>query len=112
MPSFHPLTLPVRACQKAGPGKKSQIWAWGYKNKAPADVEYAVKLTKEGYRLEVTIPFTEVNKFYPVKDYSIGFSISIHDRDINNKAKKLTWSIDSASQPGKIFFGTLRLKDK
>ncbi|MBL7156911.1 MAG: hypothetical protein ISS92_01980 [Candidatus Omnitrophica bacterium] len=94
-----------------GPGETSRIWAWGYRNKEPENIRYAVRFVKGGYTVEMAIPFDEINGFRPVKGEDTGFSISIHDRDANNKTKKLTWSIDSTSQPGKIFFGTLSLVD-
>ena len=94
-----------------GPDGKAQAWAWGYIKKQPTDIEYASKLINGGYTLEVKIPFSSINGFDPKKNKSVGFSISVHDRDANGKAKKLTWSIDSASHPGKIFFGTLEIAD-
>lgn len=92
-------------------GIPSQMWAWGYVQKEPEDITYATKLTRDGYILEVKIPFEAVNGFGPGKNKSVGFSISIHDKDTDGKVKKLTWSIDSTSQPGKIFFGALELAD-
>ena len=94
-----------------GPDGKSHAWAWGYVNKKPTDIEYASKLISGGYTIEVKIPFSSINGFDPKKNKTVGFSISIHDRDRNGKTKKLTWSIDSFSQPGKIFFGHLELGD-
>ena len=94
-----------------GPEKRPQAWAWGYAQKAPEDIPYAAKLTKDGYIVEVQIPFDAINNFGPNKNKCAGFTISIHDRDADGKTKKLTWSIDSASQPGKIIFGILQLAD-
>ena len=94
-----------------GPDKKPQIWAWGYAQKAPDNIKYAARLTKDGYIVELAIPFEEINGFGPEANKCAGFTISVHDRDADGKTKKLTWSIDSASQPGKILFGTLRLAD-
>lgn len=90
-----------------GPKETSQIWAWGYRNKMPANIEYAARSCEDMYVLEIAIPFDEINGFDPDEKEPIGFSISINDRDKDNKAKKLTWSIDKTSQPGKTFFGTL-----
>ncbi|MDP2928958.1 MAG: glucoamylase family protein [Candidatus Omnitrophota bacterium] len=94
-----------------GPGKVPQIWVWGYVHKAPDNISYTAKPTKDGYVMEVRIPFDAINGFGPKENKSIRFTISVHDRDADGKTKKLTWSIDSASQPGKILFGTLKLAD-
>ncbi|MFC1576523.1 glucoamylase family protein [Candidatus Omnitrophota bacterium] len=94
-----------------GPGKESQIWAWGYRNRVPRNIDYAVRMLEDGYTFEAKIPFSEVNNFGPDAERETGFSISIHDKDSDGKTKKLTWSIDSTSQPGKIFFGTLVLAE-
>jgi hypothetical protein len=94
-----------------GPEKKAQVWAWGYAQKAPENILYAAKLTKGGYNVEIQIPFEAINNFEPDKDRCVGFTISVHDRDADGKTKKLTWSIDAASQPGKIIFGILQLSD-
>ncbi|MCX5713245.1 MAG: hypothetical protein NT033_00185, partial [Candidatus Omnitrophica bacterium] len=94
-----------------GPAKRPQIWAWGYAQKAPENIPYAAKLTRDGYIVEAQIPFAAINNFVPDKNRCIGFTISVHDRDADGKVKKLTWSIDSASQPGKIIFGILQLAD-
>ena len=95
----------------SGPGLKPQIWAWGYVQKVPDNIRYAVKPTKNGYDIEVRIPFDDIRDFGPGRNLKTGYSISIHDRDKYGKSKKLTWSIDSASQPGRIFFGTMQLVD-
>ena len=92
-----------------GPANKPQIWAWGYVQKNPANIEYAARIVPDGYIVEARIPFSEINGFGPKQNRNIRFSLSIHDRDKDKKQKKLTWSIDSSSQPGKIFFGTLEL---
>ena len=94
-----------------GPAKKAQEWAWGYAQKAPDNIPYAAKLTPDGYTIEVQIPFDAINGLKYENGKTIGFTISVHDRDADGKTKKLTWSIDSASQPGKIILGTLRLAD-
>lgn len=93
-----------------GPDKVGQIWEWGYRNCVPANVEYAVKETSDGYDIEMAIPFSELGNFSPGNPDGTLFSISIHDRDKNGKAKKLTWSVDSASNPDKIIFGKLTLQ--
>ena len=95
----------------AGPDGKPQAWTWGYVQKYPSDIEYASKIIKGGYTVEVKIPFASIHGFDPKKTKSVGFSISVHDRDTNGKVKKLNWSIDTASHPGQIFFGTLTLGD-
>ena len=94
-----------------GPEKRPQAWTWGYTQKAPDNISYAAKLTRDGYIVEVQIPFDAINNFVPDKNRCVGFTISVHDRDADGKTKKLTWSIDSASQPGKIIFGILQLAD-
>ena len=94
-----------------GPEKRAQAWAWGYAQKSPDNISYAAKLTKDGYIVEARIPFDTINNFTPDKNRCVGFTISVHDRDADGKTKKLTWSIDSASQPGKIIFGILQIED-
>ena len=61
--------------------------------------------------MEIQIPFDAINGFGPGVNKSTRFTISVHDRDADDKTKKLTWSIDSAREPGKILFGTLKLSD-
>jgi len=95
-----------------GPGGLPQIWAWGYRNAVPKGVLYAARPVPGGYDIELAIPFAEINNFIPGGGKSVLFSISIHDRDKNGKAKKLTWSVDSMSDPDKIMFGTLVLKER
>jgi Domain of unknown function (DUF1083). len=94
-----------------GPGNKSQAWAWGYAQTVPERITYATKLTKDGYIIEIKIPFDSINNFEPNKGRCVGFTIAVHDKDANGKTKKLNWSIDSASQPGKIILGILQLAD-
>lgn len=93
----------------SGPDGKPQIWAWGYRNAEPKGVIYAVQPRAGGYRLEAAIPFSEINGFGPKKTRTIGFSVSIHDKDKDSTVKKLTWSIDTDSEPGATYFGTLEL---
>ena len=95
----------------SSPGRKPQLWAWGYRNRVPADIQYAVRDAKDGYAVETAIPFSEISGFTPTKGERVGFSISIHDRDRDGSTKKLTWSIDTSRQEGNIFFGTLFLAD-
>ena len=94
-----------------GPDKIPQTWSWGYVQKSPESISYAAKLTRDGYIVEIQIPFDSINNFVPDKNRCVGFTISVHDRDADGKTKKLTWSIDSASQPGKIIFGILQITD-
>jgi len=94
-----------------GPEKKPQVWAWGYAQKVPENISYAAKLTKDGYNVEVKIPFEAINNFKPDKNRCVGFTIAVHDRDTDGTTKKLTWSIDSASQPGKIILGIMQFED-
>ena len=96
----------------SGPNGKPQAWAWGYVQKYPSDIEYASKIIKGGYTIEVKIPFSSIHGFDPKHTKSMGFTISIHDKDMNGKVKKLTWSIDKASHPGQILLGTLILGDQ
>lgn len=94
-----------------GPGRKPQAWAWGYINKSPDNILYAAKLKADGYIIEARIPFNEIKDFGPERNKSVRFTISVHDRDADGKAKKLTWSIDNSSQPGKMLLGTLKLSE-
>jgi hypothetical protein len=95
----------------SGPGLKPQAWAWGNTQRVPDNITYAAKLTDNGYAIEIKIPFEAINGFGFDKNRTVGFSISIHGKNKKGKPRKLSWSIDSFSQPGKIFFGTLELKD-
>lgn len=95
----------------SGPAGLPQIWVWGYKNKAPKSVLYAVKQVPGGYDIEIAIPFAEISNFMPENGNSTLFSIAIHDRDKNGKEKKLVWSIDAITDPDEIIFGTLILEE-
>jgi hypothetical protein len=97
------------AIAPSGPDGKPQAWSRGYMQKNPSDIEYASKLIKGGYTIEVKIPFTSLPGFDPKKTKSVGFSISINDRDTKGKVKKLNWSVDTTSHPGQVFLGTLTL---
>ncbi|MCM8791259.1 MAG: hypothetical protein NC938_06150 [Candidatus Omnitrophica bacterium] len=94
----------------SGPEGLPQAWAWGYKNTTPKNVRYAVKRTHDGYDIEIAIPFYEILNFKPEAGGSTLFSVSIHDRDSNGKTKKLSWSVDSTTDPEQIVFGTLVLQ--
>jgi len=90
-----------------GPEGTHQLWAWGAIQQYPSDVQAAVERQGEQVAVELAIPRARLpglREGQPVR-----FSVAYHDRDADEKAAKLHWSVDTATKPGTILFGYLTL---
>lgn len=91
-----------------GPDGVPQIWAWGAIKQRPQDVRVAVQRQERSWRFELAIPRSRLPGLSVERP--VRFSVAYHDRDLDGKDGKLHWSVDTASVPGTILFGHVRLE--
>jgi hypothetical protein len=90
-----------------GSGATGQLWAWGALDRVPDGVEAALQRGPGRWQFELSVPRSLLPGLTPGR--SVRFSVAYHDRDLDGKAAKLVWSIDTASVPGTVLFGRMTM---
>ena len=85
-----------------------QVWAWGSLQRSP-ELPAAVRRGDGYFLFELGIPLALLGGHLPAAGTPVRFSVAYHDRDTDGKEAKLHWSVDNASEPGTLLFGTIRL---